>query len=91
VKLTLTAIIIGFVAFAAAPGCTPSVEDRAAEARELLKKGRPYEAAERLRALTAAASIAAPARVGPCTRAEVAAPYPSSTTARAAASIAPWT
>jgi len=33
-------------------GCAPSVEERVAEARELLEKGRPYEAVKRLRALT---------------------------------------
>ena len=47
----LTRIVIGFVVIAATQGCTPSVEERAAEAQELLREGRPYEATERLRAL----------------------------------------
>jgi len=47
-----TSIAIGFVGVAAALACAPSVEERAAEARDLLEKGRPYEAVERLRTLT---------------------------------------
>jgi thioredoxin-like negative regulator of GroEL len=47
-----TSIAIGCVGVAAVLACAPSVEERTAEARELLEKGRPYEAAKRLRALT---------------------------------------
>ena len=48
---TLTWIVMGFAAVATALGCAPSVEERVAEAQALLARGRPYEAAERLRAL----------------------------------------
>ncbi len=47
-----TSIAIGFVGVAAALACAPSVEERAAEAQELLNEGHTYEAVKRLRALT---------------------------------------
>lgn len=47
-----TWIAIGFVGVAAALACAPSVEERAAEAQELLNEGHTYEAVKRLRALT---------------------------------------